>query len=634
MKNYILIIACLYANIQLSAQSDNPCSATVLSVGDSCTLTSASTSGSTNTSGVPAPGCGSYTGRDVWFTLTVPASGNIIIESTSGTMTNGAMALYSGDCSSLTLIECDDNDMPGASNMPYLDVAGLTAGSTVYLRFWKFSSGFGSFNICAYAPPIGPPPANDEACSAEYITVGDTCILQAEDNLYATSSTEANPGCGSYTGSDVWYKLIIPESGEVNIETESSTMSDAAMSVYSGTCSSLSLQGCDDDSGKGTMPSISACGVPGDTLWVRIWKHGGGTGTFTLCAYIQPYENNDCIKAIQFCSTASFDDNSLDIGCVDDLNDSNHGCLTSNENQPAWYIFQFSTDGTFQFTIDPLATDDYDFAVYGPNPDCYSMIEPLKCSFALGSGDENTGINSTLNGVEYDDYEDYSGNQWVQDMDVLQDEIYIVMVDNYSTSSEGFTISFGGTATISCEPIIYLSVHITSFSGYYSEAQNILQWSVVSEDNVDHFEIQRSENTKDYIPVGYVSGTIEAGSIKDFKFNDDKPFYGNNYYRLKQVNANGEISYSKTITISNAQTSVVAIYPNPTEGIITVSYRSAEKQNLTMSLLNQFGQTILSEYIQLNAGNNNLPVLIPAKGVFQLILSTKDDTITRQILCN
>ncbi|MFM7815057.1 MAG: hypothetical protein ACKO66_11120, partial [Flavobacteriales bacterium] len=91
------------------AAGDNPCSATPLTVGASCLFTTYSNATASASPGVPAPGCGNYQGGDVWFSVIVPASGVLIIDSNTGVITDGAMALYSGSCNSLTLLACDDD---------------------------------------------------------------------------------------------------------------------------------------------------------------------------------------------------------------------------------------------------------------------------------------------------------------------------------------------------------------------------------------------------------------------------------------------------------------------------------------------------------------------------------------------
>src|SRR5688572_9642169 len=110
--------------------NDEPCNATPLTVGTACTFTQYTNANATNTTSVPSPGCAFYSGGDVWFSAVVPASGNIMFDANTGGITDGGMAVYSGPCSSPTLLGCDDD---GSANglMPSLSFTGLTPGSTV-----------------------------------------------------------------------------------------------------------------------------------------------------------------------------------------------------------------------------------------------------------------------------------------------------------------------------------------------------------------------------------------------------------------------------------------------------------------------------------------------------------------------
>ena len=66
----------------------------------------------------PNPGCGFYTSNDVWYTVSVPNSGNITIETgpvTGSNLTNTAIAAYSGSCSgTLTPVACNDDNGIGS----------------------------------------------------------------------------------------------------------------------------------------------------------------------------------------------------------------------------------------------------------------------------------------------------------------------------------------------------------------------------------------------------------------------------------------------------------------------------------------------------------------------------------------
>lgn len=166
--------------------NNNPCTATPLTVNSSCVYTAGTTSGATAAVGVPAPGCASYAGADVWYSVVVPAGGVLNINTNTGGITDGGMAAYSGSCGSLALIECDDDDSPNGL-MPLLNLTGLSPGNTIFLRFWKFGGGTGTFSICVSAPASSPP------CGASP-AAGNTCAT-------ATPICNLNGYCGNTSAS-------------------------------------------------------------------------------------------------------------------------------------------------------------------------------------------------------------------------------------------------------------------------------------------------------------------------------------------------------------------------------------------------------------------------------------------------
>ena len=133
--------------------NDNPCNAILLAVDTACNQLLSSNTNATASIGITAPGCGNYNGGDVWFKAIVPADSSITFKASiySGSFTDGAMALYSGSCGNLTLIQCDDNS--GTGNMPKIDISGQIPGDTIFARFWEYGGNQnGFFYICAYKP--------------------------------------------------------------------------------------------------------------------------------------------------------------------------------------------------------------------------------------------------------------------------------------------------------------------------------------------------------------------------------------------------------------------------------------------------------------------------------------------------
>ncbi len=271
--------------------NDNPCGAIMLNVDSSCHSQIFSNLNATATPNVPAPGCSSYSGSDVWFSVIVPAGGAVRFEMQEDTMIDGGLAIYSGHCDNLSLIECNDDAGLVSTLMPLITLANQTPGDTLWLRVWEYGNdNNGTFGICAALPP--PPPANDEPCNAVTLNVEATCTYQTFTNTNATSSSTAIPlpGCALYTGADVWFNAVVPAGGAVRFDTQADTMYDGGMAVYSGSCDNLSLITCDDNTGTGSMPQITFHGLtPGDTLWVRMWDYGNyANGNFGICASVPP----------------------------------------------------------------------------------------------------------------------------------------------------------------------------------------------------------------------------------------------------------------------------------------------------------------------------------------------------------
>ncbi|PKP01527.1 MAG: hypothetical protein CVU11_14900 [Bacteroidetes bacterium HGW-Bacteroidetes-6] len=198
--------------------NDEPCNATVLPVNSgSCSYTT-STNNCASASevfqpGIPAPGCGSYSGGDVWFRVTVPASGRLIVDiSPAGGSTDMGMAWYTSttnNCNNInTLVECDDDDSQNGA-MPMICRTGtlctvpgdcaqnatLPAGRVVWIRVWDYGGNdYGPFDICAYEPATPGAASNcsnpTNIASLPYSATNLTTCCKGNDY-------NASDGCGS-----------------------------------------------------------------------------------------------------------------------------------------------------------------------------------------------------------------------------------------------------------------------------------------------------------------------------------------------------------------------------------------------------------------------------------------------------
>ena len=115
------------------------------------------TNAGASTSSQTAPTtCFGFSGGDVWYSVVVPASGNITIE--TGTPVGGGAGIdtvitaYSGDCAFPTQIGCDDDGATEfAVGFSKLSLTGQTPGNTILIRAYEYNNDVvGNFGIAAY----------------------------------------------------------------------------------------------------------------------------------------------------------------------------------------------------------------------------------------------------------------------------------------------------------------------------------------------------------------------------------------------------------------------------------------------------------------------------------------------------
>ncbi|MFH0866046.1 MAG: T9SS type A sorting domain-containing protein [Bacteroidota bacterium] len=188
--------------------ANNECAgATNLTVGASCNYTTYTNDCATG-SAVAAPSCGGTPANDVWFSATVPTSGNVNITTLPLVMTDGAMAVYTGNCAGLTEIDCNEDYCGIAGGlMPEIRIrnAGL-AGQTIRIRVWSESGATGTFKLCIFEP-VAPIPCDGNPVATDNCS-GATPICEANSYCGSTSDYYSvdMPGnmcqtCGLFDGS-------------------------------------------------------------------------------------------------------------------------------------------------------------------------------------------------------------------------------------------------------------------------------------------------------------------------------------------------------------------------------------------------------------------------------------------------
>jgi hypothetical protein len=118
-----------------------------------------------------------------------------------------------------------------------------------------------------------------------------------------------------------------------------------------------------------------------------------------------------------------------------------------------------------------------------------------------------------------------------------------------------------------------LPIELLSFTAANESNKYVLaSWVTASEINNDHFEVERSKDGINFELVGKVAGAGNSNQMLDYSLNDETPFMGISYYRLKQVDFNGNYTYSEMADVQFDAKQSVSIYPNPNDGNFVLAY--------------------------------------------------------------
>lgn len=524
-------------------------------------------------------------------------------------------------------------DATGGDGIETLTLSGLTIGNTYFISVHDFvapaSGGFGDFTICITTP--NPPPANDLCAGAIVTACAGTYTGSTAD---ATSASDPSTLCGATPdGNGVWYVFA----GDGNIITASLCGSsyDTEINVYAGSCASLTcIDGNDDFCG--TSSEVTFTSSVGINYYILVNGFGGASGNYTLaitCTAPPVPTTADCAGGTTVCTDAAFVGNSSGSGNVVDLTSSNDGCL-SGETQSSWYYFAATTAGTISLNITPSASDDYDFAIWGPGViSCPPIGTPLRCSYALGAG--ITGINTT---AAPQTTEGAGGDGFVDAIYANAGDQFVLVVDNFSGSSFPFTLDWTLTAgaTLGCTP---LPVELINFNAIINSNKVDITWSTASELNNDYFSVERSKDGVVFEEVVKVDGAGNSTSIINYFDVDYHPIVGVSYYRLKQRDFNGVVIYSSIVPVRYQPNGNFgfSLFPNPGEAKdIKIELTAAKGQNILVVVRDIAGREFYSKVFVTETDGNKIEAIDTentlAPGIYMVTASSNDAFYSQKLV--
>lgn len=152
----------------------------------------------------------------------------------------------------------------------------------------------------------------------------------------------------------------------------------------------------------------------------------------------------DCDNAIPVCQQSYTQNTSYTgSGTIQEVNGT---CLSSQETNSVWYVFTVQNSGTFTFMLN--TANDYDFALYDITTiGCTGVpsATPVRCNYSATYG--STGLTLPASATIPLSV-GAGGAPTMAGLNVNAGQTFVLIVDNFSANTNGYTLTFGGTAQI------------------------------------------------------------------------------------------------------------------------------------------------------------------------------------------
>lgn len=182
-----------------------------------------------------------------------------------------------------------------------------------------------------------------------------------------------------------------------------------------------------------------------------------------------------------------------------------------------------------------------------------------------------------------------------------------------------------------------LPVKVSSFAGRIEDSKALLSWTAEENETGNLFELQSSQDGKSFQTTAVVF-TTEKNGTENYSYKEPKEISGTIYYRLKIVNKDKTVSYSRIISLSankNSNANKIILLENPINSSLQFLYASQLNQSSIVNIYNVTGTKLFTTQLQLQKGVNSFQLDINWKinsGSYLLELITNNERTIAKFL--
>jgi len=199
---------------------------------------------------------------------------------------------------------------------------------------------------------------------------------------------------------------------------------------------------------------------------------------------------------------------------------------------------------------------------------------------------------------------------------------FTIGAGNGSQAADRFMLVFRKAIVV---PVMFVNINATR----NSDMTNQVNWKVDNEINLREYVIERSINGRHFNDIGNTLLIMNNGGVATYGYQDESPFNGVNFYRIRAISANGQIQYSNIVKVDPVKfSSGITVNPNPVQdNSIKILFRNQLKGNYKIQLINLIGQVIVNTNVNVDQTEFVYivrPEKVLPKGVYQLTIVKED----------
>jgi hypothetical protein len=175
-----------------------------------------------------------------------------------------------------------------------------------------------------------------------------------------------------------------------------------------------------------------------------------------------------------------------------------------------------------------------------------------------------------------------------------------------------------------------LPLNLISFNASIINGTVKAWWSTSNEVNTASFEVERSVDGRNFVTVAQKAAKNVSG-INTYEALDATPLSGLAYYRLKMIDKDGTVKYSQLVTLRNKTTTKLEVFPNPTNGALSISHSKASN-GAAIRIFTMEGKLVKSINAQRDAVQTAINIAELVNGNYQIVFENNGERSVTKIV--